>query len=146
MSMLRSLTAALAAALCFVLAAVTAAPAAATWSIVVTDRSTGEVAVGSATCVSGLDLRALTPVVLVGLGGGAAQSVADGSGVNRRRIWDGLLAGLTPEEILDVLADADGLHQSRQYGIADVPPNPEVTFTGSNAGGWAGGVVGEWGT
>ncbi len=126
-------------------AAVVSSPVAATWSIQIADEVTGEVAVGSATCVSGIDLLQLTPVVVVGTGAAAAQSVADSGGENRRTIFDGFLAGDSPEQILADLEAQDGLHQNRQYGIVDVPPHPEVTFTGSEAGAYAGGVTGRFG-
>lgn len=135
----------LAAALATVALAAAPPAAEATWSVVIADTVTGEVAVGSATCVTGIDLLALTPVMVVGVGGAAAQSVADSSGVNRGTIWDGFFAGLSPEEILDELEATDPQHESRQYGIVDVPPNPEVTFTGANAGAFAGGVTGRVG-
>lgn len=127
------------------LTAVAPRAAEATWSVVIADTVTGEVAVGSATCVTGIDLLALTPVMVVGVGGAAAQSVADSSGVNRGTIWDGFFAGLSPQEILDELAATDPQHESRQYGIVDVPPNAEVTFTGADAGAFAGGVTGQVG-
>ena len=55
----------------------------ATWSIIAVNTQTGEVAVGSATCLTSFDLRALTPVVVVGVGGAAVQSQGDFDG--RRR-------------------------------------------------------------
>ncbi|MFT7477232.1 MAG: hypothetical protein ACI80N_000505, partial [Gammaproteobacteria bacterium] len=60
--------------------------AAATWSIVVVDRATGEVCVASATCLSNFALRKGIAVIAVGKGVGAAQSFLDTSGNNRRRI------------------------------------------------------------
>ena len=48
--------------------------AAATWSIVVVNVVTGEVAVGIATCLTGFDLRPNTVVVVPGRGVAAAQS------------------------------------------------------------------------
>ena len=85
-----------------------AAPAEATWSIVASDSLTQEVAIGSATCVTGIDLRALTPVLLVGVGGGAVQSLPDSSGQRRQIIRDGLEGGLTSQQIIDQLALLSG--------------------------------------
>jgi len=116
----------------------TVAPAAhATWSIVLTDSRTGEVAIGSATCVSNFDLLAASPVLVVGKGGGAAQSVVDSSGENRLTIRDGLLAGDSPQSILLQLQLQDRQFQSRQYGIADTLGRV-VAFTGEDDGAYAG--------
>ncbi|MEC7724043.1 MAG: hypothetical protein VYD05_00920, partial [Planctomycetota bacterium] len=51
-----------------------ASNALATWSIVVVNVVTGEVAVGIATCLTGFDLRPNTVVVVPGRGVAAAQS------------------------------------------------------------------------
>lgn len=115
----------------------------ATWSIVVVNRATGEVCVASATCITNFSLKRWLPVVVVGKGGGAAQSAVDIDGTNRLKIRDGLLAGDTPQEILDLLAQ-HGAHQSRQYGIAAFDGAP-VTFTGTGAGEAKYGVAGEVG-
>jgi uncharacterized protein DUF1028/invasin-like protein len=105
----------------------------ATWSIVAVNTKTGEVCVSSATCLANFDLQRYLPVVVVGKGGGAAQSAIDASGANRKIIWDGLIAGASPALILQNLAGTDPQHQSRQYGIVDMH-NPPITFTGSGAG------------
>ncbi len=127
-------------------AAVGIAPAAeATWSIVLVDTATGEVAVGCATCLENFDLELYCPVVLVGIGGACAQSSIDSSGRNRRLIWDEMQLGTSPREILTKLRSGDSSHQSRQYGIVDLEGR-QVTFTGFLAGAWAGGVTGVSGT
>ena len=105
----------------------------ATWSIVVLDKRTGEVCVASATCLPNLNLQTLVPVVVPGVGAAAAQSAGDLFGTNRRRIWDGLRAGQSPEVILDALANLDGGHQSRQYGIVRFDADP-LTFSGTSVG------------
>ena len=114
-------------------AALATSPAHATWSIVVVDTATGEVCVAGATCLVGLSLRDNLAVVRPGIGGAAAQSFVDVSGQNRQRIWDGLGAGLSPQEILDDLAANDAAHQTRQYNIVDFTNDP-VFFSGSGAG------------
>ena len=111
-------------------AALLAPAASATWSIVAVNTRTGEVCIASATCLDGLNLQQLTPVVLVGVGGACAQSAGDGTGVNRQRIHDDMIAGMTPQEILDDLAAHDNHHQTRQYGIVNMPDEP-VTFSGN---------------
>ena len=112
---------------------VTAPRASATWSIVVIDTYTGEVCIASATCLKGPDLLNLLPVMVVGVGGAAAQSAGDLSGANRFIIWQGLTDGDSPFNILKTLAASDGQHQTRQYGIANMVHGPR-TFTGNAAG------------
>lgn len=121
-----------------------AGQAQATWSILIADTRTGEVAVASATCVTGIDLRAETPVLLTGVGGVTAQSFVDVTGQNRTFARDGLLAGQTPQDILDGLSAFDGSHETRQYGIVDIRGGT-ATFSGLNASEWKGGVTGQIG-
>jgi uncharacterized Ntn-hydrolase superfamily protein len=120
-----------------------AATAQATWSIVLIDTRTGEIGIASATCLSNFDLQANSPVVVVGRGAAAAQSSVDVGGANRTLIRNRLLAGVSPQAILAELALTDGNHESRQYGIADVPGRA-ITFTGGEAGTWGGGVTGSF--
>jgi uncharacterized Ntn-hydrolase superfamily protein len=120
-----------------------ARPASATWSIVMVDPRTREVAVGSVTCLDRFDLRAITPVVLVGRGGATVQAAGDFDGVRRPIIHDEMLAGTAPDEILARLATVPG-HEDRQYGIVDVQGRA-TTFTGSLALPWAGGLTGDSG-
>ena len=125
-------------------AAATAAlvqPASATWSILIADTRTGEIAVASATCVPNIDLRAETPVLILGVGAATAQSVVDTSGVNRARIFAEFARGTEPQSILDLLAATDGGHDNRQYGMLDATGNT-VTYSGPNNAQWAGGVTG----
>lgn len=122
-----------------------ASAASATWSIVIVDTRTGEVAVGTCTCLVGFDIRAAVPVILVGKGAGAAQSYVDVSGQNRLLIRNSLQQGIDPQQILAALAAQDPGHQTRQYGIVDVLGRA-ATFSGTGAGAWAGGVTGQIGT
>ncbi len=117
------------------------APAFATWSIVLIDTRTGEVAVASATCLTGFDLRANTPVLIPGVGAATAQSFVDTTGQNRVFIRDRLALGVSPQDIITQLSTFDSGHQSRQYGIADVYGRT-ATFSGTGAGAWAGGQTG----
>lgn len=119
--------------------------ASATWSIVLVDMETKEVAAGSATCLTGFDLRQNLPVVIVGVGAACAQSAVDSSASNRIRIYEQFLNGTAPDEILNILEMADGAHQSRQYGIVDALGRA-ATFTGTGAGQHASGVTGQTGS
>lgn len=122
----RTLTAgALAVALC-------AAPALATWSIVVVNTKTGEVAVATSTCLSG-NIQTLVPLVVPGIGCGATQSFIDQGAVNRIKIWRGLHNGNPPLDIFKGIQETDGGYQTKQIGIVDLFHDP-LTFTGSAAG------------
>jgi uncharacterized Ntn-hydrolase superfamily protein len=129
------------------MAAAVAAPAVAdaTWSIVLVDKKTGEVAVGCATCLEGLNLELYCPVVLVGIGTANAQSQIDSTGANRMYIWTKMQEGRAPVAIIADLSSLDPQHQNRQYGIADTNGR-KTTFTGANDGQWAGGVSGRVGS
>lgn len=121
-----------------------AMPANATWSILLIDLATGEVAIGIATCLTGFDLRPETVVVVPGYGVAAAQSFVGPLNL-RQIIRQGLLNGTPAGAILAQLAAADPSHQSRQYGIAGVFSGT-ATFTGTGAGAWAGDLTGQVGT
>ncbi|HTF87965.1 MAG TPA: DUF1028 domain-containing protein [Planctomycetota bacterium] len=110
-----------------------ASTAGATWSIIAVNTRTKEICVSSATCLANFDLRLFLPVVVVGRGAGCAQSFVDNSGLNRQAIFNGLIAGHSPAQILQVLQQIDPSFQTRQYGIVDMF-NAPVTFTGSGAG------------
>lgn len=119
------------------LALVLLAPtASATWSIILIDVRTGEMAVASATCLENFDLAVWVPVVVVGKGAGCAQSFVEPSASNRIYMRDQLRLGTTPAQILSGLAGRDPNHQTRQYGIVDVAGRA-VGFTGTVAGAYA---------
>ena len=111
----------------------------ATWSIVITDSETKEVAVGTVTCLTNFDLLAIVPVVVVGKGAAAVQAAGDFDGIRRPIIFDKLVAGASPQDILTILAGIPG-HQQRQYGIADTNGD-KISFTGSANGQWAGSIT-----
>ena len=115
--------------------------ASATWSILMVDTRTGEIALGSATCVPNINLRSSTPVFILGRGAVTAQSAVDVSGGNRARIFAGFARGMTPDQILDELALNDPGHGNRQYGFIDVDGNA-LTYSGVDNADWAGGVTG----
>ena len=120
-------------------------PASATWSIVVINTRTGEVAVATSTCLPNSNIKLAVPLIRIGKGAAAAQSFVHPGAVNKRFINLSLrTTNLTPQEILDGLAAMDVGHQTRQYGIVAFS-GPPVTFTGTNAGRAKGGVVGTFG-
>lgn len=121
--------------------ALLSAQAAATWSVVVVNKLTREVAVSCATCIEDIDLVPRLPAVRPGLGVGNVQAWWDDGGGRRQIMWDGFGAGKTPQEILDDLADLS-FHQRYQFGIASFD-GPPVTFTGSQASAAVCGVMGE---
>lgn len=125
----------------FSVAGMFATSAGATWSIIICDTRTGEVAVGSATCLTNFDLQANTPVLVLGVGGATAQSFVDSTGANRTLIRDHLYTGASPNDILAALSVFDSSHQNKQYGIADVFGRT-ATFSGTGAGAWKGGTTG----
>ena len=103
----------------------------ATWSIVLTDMATGEVAVGTATCLEGFVIENWVPVIVVGKGAGVAHGSLDTSGQNRILIRDQLLLGTSPPEIIQLVIDGDLLKCSRLYGIADLQGG-RASFAGVN--------------
>lgn len=119
-------------------------PLSATWSIILINILTGEIAVGSATCLANFDLRRGTPVILVGKGAATAQSYVDSSGQNRQLILAEFMKNTDPAQILVLLSKQDSFHQGRQYGIVDTQGRT-LTFTGTSANAWAGGVTGKIG-
>ena len=90
----------------FALALVVLAPAArATWSIVVADTATGEVAVGSATCLGGADLRNIVPIVRVGIGAAAHQASVFLNFPNKGLTWLELKKETPPDVILQLIEE-----------------------------------------
>jgi hypothetical protein len=103
------------------------------------------VGVASATCLTGFDLRANTPVLVPLVGAATAQSLVDATGQNRVRLRDGLVASQAPGLVLASLAQLDfSTHQRRQYGYADTLGRT-LTFSGTQNGRWAGGRTGRVG-
>lgn len=113
----------------------------ATWSILITDTRTGEIVIGSATCVELIDLQQSTPVLISGVGAVTAQSAVDTSGMNRQLIRDRLLQGVPLDAILDELSISDSGHDNRQYGMIDTFGDT-LTYSGVENAAWAGGLTG----
>ncbi len=125
--------------------ALAATPAGATWSIVAADSETQEVVVASATCLTGFDLEQYLPVIVVGKGGGAAQSYVDSTGQRRTIIWNGLHNGSTAQEIVDELLQVTNSHL-HQHGVAEATVATSATQTGSGNGAYASGTTGSFGS
>lgn len=121
-----------------------AGPALATWSIVVSNTETGEVAIGSATCLEAFDLMKNAGVIVVGKGAGQSQALVDTSGLTRTIMVDGLKVGKTAQEIMDDLEANDPLFESHQFGIVDISGGA-ASHTGNFNGAHASGVTGQSG-
>lgn len=129
----------------FLSCATLAAPAHATWSIVVTNSKTGEIGIGTATCIATDNIKKYVPVIRVGHGGAACQAQIDQTAKNRKIIFEQLPLGTDPAVMLQMIEPQDAAYQSRQIGIVDLAGRA-VTFTGANAFAWAGGVTGSQGS
>jgi hypothetical protein len=115
-----------------------------TWSIVVTDTATGEVAIGCATCLESFDLEQWVPVMMVGTGGACSQSSIDNDGKIRMTIWDGFQQDTKPLDILKKIKAFDPSWPNRQIGIVDMKARAQ-TYTGTQCGHYANGRTGQLG-
>jgi hypothetical protein len=131
--------------ICLAIVILATTPAGATWSIVAADSETQEVVVASATCLTGFDLEQYLPVIVVGKGGGAAQSYVDSTGQRRTIIWNGLHNGLTAQQIVDELLLVTNSHL-HQHGVAEAAVATSETQTGSGNGAHASGSTGSFGS
>lgn len=126
----------------FLATSLAAAPLWATWSIAVMNVKTGEVVAAGATCIENGNVITFITSVVTGKGAGHSQAAVYHGG--KVRIFEGLNADLTPQEIMDnIFAGAANL-QSRQFGVVGLN-GPPVTFTGSNNGNAALGMAGSVG-
>lgn len=116
------------------------APAAATWSIVVVNRRTGEVAIGVATCLQQSNLTLWLPVIINGVGAGIIQS--SGAPGRLAPMAAALRAGLTPEEVLAEITMDGG--PGLQIGIAAMS-GPPITYDGVGVGAARFGIAAEAG-
>src|ERR687890_2620450 len=84
----------------------------ATWSVIAVDRSTGRVAIASATCVNGDDdfLKGVQAVVVPGKGVAACQAAVDNTHQNQMLVFQELHKGTDPKQIIEMLA-ADPAYQ-----------------------------------
>ena len=118
--------------------------ASATWSLILVDMRTGEVAVASATCLTSFDLRDNLPAVVVGQGAACAQSFVDTTTRNRGVLRDGIVRDLDAQSVFNFLSTFDLQHQTRQYGYVTIGGHAG-TFSGTGAAQWKGGVTGQVG-
>src|SRR5919109_4271692 len=95
--------------------------AAATWSVIAVDRTTGHVVIASATCVDRDDefLKGVQAVVVPGKGVAACQAGVDNTHQNQMLVFRELQKGTDPKEIINLLSK-DPAFQSRQFGIVDL--------------------------
>jgi uncharacterized Ntn-hydrolase superfamily protein len=121
----------------------------ATWSVIAVDRSSGQVVIASATCVSQEALRGfpsgglmdIQAVVVPGRGVAAAQAGVDRSRENQNLIRRGLAEGWDPARILDELR-SDPEVERRQFAIVDLEGRA-ATFSGEENGEASLAVAGE---
>ncbi len=125
--------------------ALLAPPAFATWSIVACNRDTGEVGVGSATCLNNFNLESRAGVIVVGRGAAQVQSRIDTTAQNRQIIFNGLQSDLTAPEILAIIQNTVSGFEAHQYGIADIQGHA-ATYSGALTAPWTGGVGGQAGS
>jgi uncharacterized Ntn-hydrolase superfamily protein len=107
-------------------------------------RAPARVAIGGATCLTGIDLKTTIGVVAVGKGTGATQATLP-PGSYRKTLFRELELGTPPDVIIDLMQDLGGKDDERQYGIADFESRAS-SFTGKNTLSWAGGRTGRVGT
>lgn len=129
----------------FLAIALLSAPISSTWSIVVVDLETGEVAVVVATCLENVNLRRVIPAVVPGLGISAHQSIADPDGSQRQTVYELLQLGYIAPDIMAELNSGDPSAIVRQIGVVSMTGDA-ATFTGANCGLWAGGLTGQSGS
>jgi Family of unknown function (DUF1028) len=93
----------------------------ATWSVIAVDRSTGRVAIASATCVDRDDqfLMGVQAVVVPGKGVAACQAAVDSTHQNQMLVFQELQKGTDPRSIIEMLSK-DPAFQTRQFGIVDL--------------------------
>lgn len=111
----------------------------ATWSVIIGDTTTGELAAGSVTCLNG-DLLAMTPMVLTGIGIGIVQGNSDPRGIIRPAMREAFLNGASAQEVLDAMMEFGGGNR-RQFGICSAESC--VSWTGGGTGDWSGGMAGQ---
>src|SRR5918911_981068 len=85
------------------------------------DRSTGRVAIASATCVDRDDefLKGVQAVIVPGKGVAACQAAVDNTHANQMLVFQELQKGTDPKAIIEMLAK-DPAFQTRQFGIVDM--------------------------
>ncbi|MBI1852404.1 MAG: DUF1028 domain-containing protein [Planctomycetes bacterium] len=114
--------------------ALTSGRALATFSIVAVDKNTGEVGCAGASCISS--------VYIIGdpiQGLGAINTQAQYDRANQNVAHSRMLAGDTPQQIVDYMHAYDSSPEIRQYGIVDLSfGGRSAAFTGNQDLYWAG--------
>ena len=104
-----------------------ASPALATWSVIAVDQKTREVVIASATCVPqsafamfpAKGLMDVQAIVVPGKGVAAAQAGVDRTRKNQQLIFDEMVTGTAPEQILEMLKQDPNV-ETRQFAIVDL--------------------------
>ena len=104
-----------------------ASPAFATWSVIAVDQSTREVVIASATCVPqsafamfpATGLMDVQAIVVPGRGVAAAQAGVDRTRKNQQLVFDEIVKGTPPEDILEMLKQDPNV-ETRQFAIVDL--------------------------
>ncbi len=125
------------------LSLVLAGSASGTWSIVVLDRTTREVAIAGATCIEDAQLASIIAALRIDRGAGATQALS--ASALRQVVFHRLEEGLTPDEIVAELQVALPNPNQRQFGVVSFA-GPPATFSGSSTGLASTGVAGSVGS
>ena len=104
-----------------------ASPAFATWSVIAVDQKTREVVIASATCVPqaafamfpAKGLMDVQAIVVPGKGVAAAQAGVDRTRKNQQMIFDEIVKGTAPAQILEMLKQDPNI-ETRQFAIVDL--------------------------
>jgi uncharacterized Ntn-hydrolase superfamily protein len=102
-------------------------PAFATWSVIAVDQKTREVVIASATCVPqaafamfpAKGLMDVQAIVVPGKGVAAAQAGVDRTRNNQQLIFDEIVKGTEPAQILEMLKQDPNI-EMRQFAIVDL--------------------------
>ncbi|MEM7311485.1 MAG: DUF1028 domain-containing protein [Planctomycetota bacterium] len=113
----------------------------ATWSLILINTKTGEIGVAGATCLENDDLFKFLPVVQVGVGAGMTQGFVNPAAADKMYMWDALLEGKKPVDILDELKEVASGVGIKQWGMVDFDHAPS-TWSGGGLGQGVGGVTG----
>ena len=116
-----------------------------TFSIVAYDPNTGEIGGAGCSCFSG-QIDFLSELIRDGSGNllGGIHSQASYNASTQAFARNRMLAGDSPQEIINATVAADGGSASRQYGVVgfDNGTLTSAGFTGSTNGNWAGNITG----
>lgn len=117
-----------------------------TFSIIGYDPVTGEIGGAGCSCYSG-HINFLNDIVRDGSGNllGAIHTQAAYNGTNQTRARNRMLAGDTPQQIINYVNSLDGNPASRQYGIVGIDGTGTIrtaAYTGTTNGNYANHIIG----